>query len=140
MVLEAETVVGHILSSKMRENSSDGTSCGGLSQKHVGNEAKWHAQKARKMAEAAQVDRAQMLRWLGPQVGSLLMCVMSFECVNVLDKLDCAMVVSICPGFVCLSRVSLVTATHIRFVIIIAPKIIFHNRYENIQGGNCNSK
>ena len=36
------------------------------------------------------------------------MCVMSLECVNVLDKLDCAMVVSICPGFVCLSRVSLV--------------------------------
>ena len=64
--------MGHIRSSKMRENSSDGTSCGGLSQKHVGNEAKWHAQKARKMAEAAQVDGAQMLRWLGPQVGVIV--------------------------------------------------------------------
>ena len=72
VVLEAGTVVGHIRSSKMRENSSDGTSCGGLSQKHVGNEAKWHAQKARKMAEAAQVDGAQMLRWLGPQVGVIV--------------------------------------------------------------------
>ena len=39
------------------------------------------------------------------------MCVMSLECVNALDKLDCVMVVSICPGFVCLSRVSLVADT-----------------------------
>ena len=72
MVLAVGTVVDHGRSSKRRENASAGTSCGGLSQKHVGNEAKWHAQKARKMAEAAQVDGAQMLRWLGPQVGVIV--------------------------------------------------------------------
>ena len=38
---------------------------------------------------------------------------MSVDCVNALDNVDYTLLMTICPRFVCLSRVSLVADTHI---------------------------